>query len=407
MINYSTAPLINWPQRFSKRRPSSVCVPMFVCSRVLLTRRLIGISRCRRLVHTERDACFGWQKAQHARVRFRPIFLTLVGFFCLCYDHFCEYLWKELEWRDRGTACRHCVSLFCYSILTDFAKNRKQFVDVFGRICNHSQYQSTWFLRRCSVCLCPLWFAIQHLFFLPECVPYPLSCHGCCTVSHNPLSSLDPSDCGCPGGQGPSADYHEAADWIVFLIPGGWPLQEHPNTGVWLSSTGQTSVTYKSNYHCTYTPTPSENLFRCPKRDKPLRVLAAWIRLYCNFPLLVSSWRGGVLTGNTTVISFWQIMKYSEQRIPTLNEYCVVCDEQHVFQNGSMLKVMRKISNLTYYTDPVAHFKMPCYITEWLQNGPTIANDSMCWRRLVEIEMLAPKRWTEHHNYSTLNNALN
>ncbi|XP_006810926.1 protein mono-ADP-ribosyltransferase PARP6-like isoform X1 [Neolamprologus brichardi] len=34
-----------------------------------------------------------------------------------------------------------------------------------------------------------------------------------------------------------------------------------------------------------------------------------------------------------------QIMKYSEQRIPTLNEYCVVCDEQHVFQNGSMLKV--------------------------------------------------------------------
>ncbi|KAG7242541.1 hypothetical protein INR49_020254 [Caranx melampygus] len=35
-----------------------------------------------------------------------------------------------------------------------------------------------------------------------------------------------------------------------------------------------------------------------------------------------------------------QIMKYSEQRIPTLNEYCVVCDEQHVFQNGSMLKFM-------------------------------------------------------------------
>ncbi|KAK2501661.1 hypothetical protein MC885_007276, partial [Smutsia gigantea] len=35
-----------------------------------------------------------------------------------------------------------------------------------------------------------------------------------------------------------------------------------------------------------------------------------------------------------------QIMKYAEQRIPTLNEYCVVCDEQHVFQNGSMLKVV-------------------------------------------------------------------
>uniref|UniRef100_A0A671NUJ7 Poly [ADP-ribose] polymerase 6-like n=1 Tax=Sinocyclocheilus anshuiensis TaxID=1608454 RepID=A0A671NUJ7_9TELE len=28
----------------------------------------------------------------------------------------------------------------------------------------------------------------------------------------------------------------------------------------------------------------------------------------------------------------------SSFRIPTLNDYCVVCDEQHVFQNGSMLK---------------------------------------------------------------------
>ncbi|XP_069564206.1 protein mono-ADP-ribosyltransferase PARP6-like [Brachyistius frenatus] len=33
-----------------------------------------------------------------------------------------------------------------------------------------------------------------------------------------------------------------------------------------------------------------------------------------------------------------QVMKYAEQRIPTLNEYCVVCDERHVFQNGLMLK---------------------------------------------------------------------
>lgn len=38
-------------------------------------------------------------------------------------------------------------------------------------------------------------------------------------------------------------------------------------------------------------------------------------------------------------VPYPQIMKYAEQRIPTLNEYCVVCDEQHVFQNGSMLKV--------------------------------------------------------------------
>ena len=50
----------------------------------------------------------------------------------------------------------------------------------------------------------------------------------------------------------------------------------------------------------------------------------------------------GVISGNTPVLLSGQIMKYSEQRIPTLNEYCVVCDEQHVFQNGSMLKVSGK-----------------------------------------------------------------
>uniref|UniRef100_A0AAQ5YQ79 Poly [ADP-ribose] polymerase n=1 Tax=Amphiprion ocellaris TaxID=80972 RepID=A0AAQ5YQ79_AMPOC len=33
-----------------------------------------------------------------------------------------------------------------------------------------------------------------------------------------------------------------------------------------------------------------------------------------------------------------QVMRYAEQRIPTLNEYCVACDERHVFQNGPMLK---------------------------------------------------------------------
>uniref|UniRef100_A0A8C9TTE4 Poly [ADP-ribose] polymerase n=1 Tax=Scleropages formosus TaxID=113540 RepID=A0A8C9TTE4_SCLFO len=31
-------------------------------------------------------------------------------------------------------------------------------------------------------------------------------------------------------------------------------------------------------------------------------------------------------------------VEYAEQRIPVLNEYCVVCDEPHVFQNGPMLR---------------------------------------------------------------------
>ncbi|XP_043933620.1 protein mono-ADP-ribosyltransferase PARP8 [Protopterus annectens] len=33
-----------------------------------------------------------------------------------------------------------------------------------------------------------------------------------------------------------------------------------------------------------------------------------------------------------------QIFRYAEQRIPVLNEYCVVCDEPHIFQNGPMLR---------------------------------------------------------------------
>lgn len=33
-----------------------------------------------------------------------------------------------------------------------------------------------------------------------------------------------------------------------------------------------------------------------------------------------------------------QIFRYVRQRIPTMNEYCVICDQPHVFQNGAMLK---------------------------------------------------------------------
>ncbi|MEJ1275710.1 hypothetical protein NN561_006607 [Cricetulus griseus] len=33
-------------------------------------------------------------------------------------------------------------------------------------------------------------------------------------------------------------------------------------------------------------------------------------------------------------------IEFAEQRIPVLNEYCVVCDEPHVFQNGPMLRVV-------------------------------------------------------------------
>ncbi|KAM3849692.1 protein mono-ADP-ribosyltransferase PARP6-like, partial [Diretmus argenteus] len=48
-----------------------------------------------------------------------------------------------------------------------------------------------------------------------------------------------------------------------------------------------------------------------------------------------------------------QIMKYTEQRIPTLNEHCAVCDERHVFQNHPMLKptvCTRELCVFSFYT---------------------------------------------------------
>jgi poly [ADP-ribose] polymerase 6/8 len=44
---------------------------------------------------------------------------------------------------------------------------------------------------------------------------------------------------------------------------------------------------------------------------------------------VVPSMEGGFLV---------QVIKYLLQRIPTLNEFCVICDKPHVFQNGAMLK---------------------------------------------------------------------
>lgn len=56
-----------------------------------------------------------------------------------------------------------------------------------------------------------------------------------------------------------------------------------------------------------------------------------------------------VATCKLIILCFWisdsilQVYQYTRQRIPTLNEFCVVCDDAHVFQNGAMLKVSFKI----------------------------------------------------------------
>uniref|UniRef100_A0A7N8WZF9 Poly [ADP-ribose] polymerase n=1 Tax=Mastacembelus armatus TaxID=205130 RepID=A0A7N8WZF9_9TELE len=50
--------------------------------------------------------------------------------------------------------------------------------------------------------------------------------------------------------------------------------------------------------------------------------------------LPLSKYTFEVVVSNLSIFSLHaQIMRYAEQRIPTLNEYCVVCDERHVFQN--------------------------------------------------------------------------
>nr|XP_043871816.1 protein mono-ADP-ribosyltransferase PARP6-like isoform X2 [Solea senegalensis] len=48
-----------------------------------------------------------------------------------------------------------------------------------------------------------------------------------------------------------------------------------------------------------------------------------------------------------------QIMSYAEQRMSTLNEFCVICDERHMFQNGPLLKpavCTRELCVFSFYT---------------------------------------------------------
>lgn len=195
---------------------------------------------------------------------------------------------------NAAAAVQHIDVLFLYlfeSDSTDCHRTTGSLQTYLGKWnYNCPQCQSTWFPRHCTLSSGICSSQISDAWTVSTWVCYlPLSCHGRCAVSHNPLSSLDPSDCGCPSGKGPSADYHEAADWIVFLVPGGWSLQEHPNTGVWLSSTGQTSVTYESNSCCNYAPDPARA--SCVVQNMTqLYVITAWIRFFRNSTSFLS-WR--------------------------------------------------------------------------------------------------------------------
>uniref|UniRef100_A0A8D2JHH8 Poly(ADP-ribose) polymerase family member 6 n=1 Tax=Varanus komodoensis TaxID=61221 RepID=A0A8D2JHH8_VARKO len=94
--------------------------------------------------------------------------------------------------------------------------------------------------------------------------------------------------------------------------------------------------------------------YRCSQLASISVCLVAWNN--ASWLFLVCSPQVGGHCKNIPTLEYGflvQIMKYAEQRIPTLNEYCVVCDEQHVFQNGSMLKpavCTRELCVFSFYT---------------------------------------------------------
>lgn len=71
-------------------------------------------------------------------------------------------------------------------------------------------------------------------------------------------------------------------------------------------------------------------------------------------------------------------MKYTEQRMLTLNEHCVICDELHVFQNGPMLKVHSFESNILTVTNPVLY--MPCvsFFVSVFHPQPAVCGRELC-----------------------------
>lgn len=71
---------------------------------------------------------------------------------------------------------------------------------------------------------------------------------------------------------------------------------------------------------------------------------ASWCRYVLRSPAVGAPSPGWVFPsfknlGLISLYRFIQTIEFAEQRIPVLNEYCVVCDEPHVFQNGPMLRV--------------------------------------------------------------------
>ncbi|XP_069384370.1 protein mono-ADP-ribosyltransferase PARP6-like isoform X2 [Paralichthys olivaceus] len=98
----------------------------------------------------------------------------------------------------------------------------------------------------------------------------------------------------------------------------------------------------------TYTPSGKRVLVSAVKSSAQLSTKHLIELLFCTQAI------GHCKTTPTLQHGFLvQIMRYAEQRMPMLNEYCVVCDERHVFQNGPMLKpavCTRELCVFSFYT---------------------------------------------------------
>uniref|UniRef100_A0A673W9M1 Poly [ADP-ribose] polymerase n=1 Tax=Salmo trutta TaxID=8032 RepID=A0A673W9M1_SALTR len=73
----------------------------------------------------------------------------------------------------------------------------------------------------------------------------------------------------------------------------------------------------------------SKEKLNCPhNKNKSDKKVKSPLHIFSTLPFIMSS-------NNVFCL---QTMEYAERRIPVLNEFCVVCDEPHVFQNGPMLR---------------------------------------------------------------------
>lgn len=132
-------------------------------------------------------------------------------------------------------------------------------------------------------------------------------------------------------------------------------LTAYQYTWIWLDQNdhvaikliNQTTKSFKGSVYWRTNPYPKEYV-EYVYVDK---MFNQWRILYQRTTRL-----GGVLMW----MMLLQIMEYAKQRIPVLNEFCVVCDEPHVFENGPMLRVGNQEFTLKFHDFDIKCKKAMC-----------------------------------------------